>query len=507
MEVLFMDKTYSTTKIVDSFTSCIWRDRYIGYGDFELYFPMDHSALIGIEIGYYASIRESKRYMVVEGINISTSVEEGTMLTITGRSLESILEYRIIREDVILKGKFQECIMRLLNSNAISPENVNRILPGLVFKEADNQIINEIELDFELKAGDNLYDAIYVLCDAYRIGFQINPLENGTMEFSLYTGIDRSYDQEIYPWVVFSPKFENLKESNMLTDVTNQKTVVICDQKYMLQHADETETEEILTVLVNDEKTGFDRKEIYLSGNVSIEKVDKEQFGKPEDRVNIRDYMTWEPIFFNRPAYEDKVEKWNDKISNAKPNIKEERTEWVQALQTPEWQANHPGENPFVWVQEKIPGTSAVDAAKQQAYYNNLLSKEPKKEDYTVYGWVLSDPRGYRDALDRAQEEIDEEFEEAVADKVKSATDTLTTQCKTELEPYLIITNYTGEIESNLQNIFGRDYYLGDIVSFVNEFNFQATTRVMSMTYSQDTQNGYMACPTFQSDNEAVFKV
>lgn len=98
MEVLFMDKKFVTTKIIDAFTSCIWNVNYIGYGDFELYFPMDYDSLTGISIGGYAMIRESDRYMVIESIDVQTSVEEGNYLVVTGRSLESLLERRIIRE-------------------------------------------------------------------------------------------------------------------------------------------------------------------------------------------------------------------------------------------------------------------------------------------------------------------------------------------------------------------------------------------------------------------------
>lgn len=511
MEVLFMDKQYNTTKIVDSFISCIWNEQYIGYGDFELYFPMDYGALTGIQIGYYASIRESDRYMVVDAISITTSVEEGNLLTITGRSLESFLEYRIVRNDVILKGNLQSAIQRILNSNAIAPTQSNRILPGLSFSPSNDPAVTKLTIDFELKAGDNLYDAIYVICESYHLGFRVVPTEDGKMEFSLYAGKDHSYAQEANPWIVFSPKFENIKESEMYIDTTTQKTVVIGEQSYLHQNADGTETEKLMSVEIGQENYGFARKEIYKQVSVSVESVDKEQFGKPQDRVNIREFQSWEPIYFDSAAYREDYNKWSDKLSSRRPEIKEERTEWRQVEKEgsnePGWQEAHPNENPNIWVSVTIPGDDAATIARKQHLYNSILEQEPKESDYTRYGWVLTDHAGYQAALDKAQQEIDKEFDDAVNDKVNSAKATMTNECQAELQKHTGITKFTGELDSNVQSSFGVDYFLGDIVQFVNEFNYQAVTRVISITYSQDSQNGYVANPTFQSDDEAVFDI
>lgn len=511
MEVLFMDKQYNTTKIVDSFISCIWNDQYIGYGDFELYFPMDYGSLTGIQIGYYASIRESDRYMVVDTISITTSVEEGNLLTITGRSLESFLEYRIVRDDVILKGNLQNAIQRILNSNAITPTQSNRILPGLSFSPSNDPAITKLTIDFELKAGDNLYDAIYVMCESYHLGFRVVPTEDGKMEFSLYAGKDHSYAQEINPWIVFSPKFENIKESEMYIDTTTQKTTIYSDQTYVQQHADETETEEIMTVEIGEKNYGHNRKEMYKSVSVSVESVDKEQFGEAKDRVNIRDYQSWEPIYFDSRGYAAAMDKWSDKVASRKPVIKEERTEWRQVEKegsnAPGWQEAHPNESPYKWVSVTIPGDDAATIARKQAAYNAVLSQEPKESDFMRYGWVLTDRLGYNAALKKAQEEIDSEFMAAVNDKVNSARASMTSECQAELQKHTGITKFTGELDSNVQSSFGVDYFLGDIVQFVNEFNYQAVTRVISITYSQDSQNGYVANPTFQSDDEAVFDI
>lgn len=511
MEVRFMDKQFNTTRIVDAYTSCIWNDEYIGYGDFELSFPMEVGGLDGINIDWYASIKESKKYMVVEGIEITTSVTEGNLLTITGRSFESFLDRRVIIENVILKGNLQTAIMRLLNSNAIIPINSKRVIPGLSFKPSTDPMVTSLEIDFELVPGDNLYDAIYTICDVYKLGFQILPTENGQMEFELYAGVDRSYNQEAVPWVVFSPKYENLKETDMYMNISTRRTSAYSVSKYKQQQADGSSVDSTVTISVGDSAYGFDRRETYKEVSVSIEEVDIAQFGKPEDRVNIRDYQSWEPVYFDRNSYNAALEKWGATLDSVRPDYKEERTEWRQVEKVgsnePGWQEAHPNENPYTWQQVTIPGDDAATRARKEARYNSVLEKEPREDDYMRYDWVMTDRPGYDAAVQAAQEAINAEFDAAVADKVQSAANSAKTELNGELAKHSDTTNFHGELDTNVQFIFGKDYYLGDLVQIVNEYSFQAVTRVTGMMYSQEPSTGFIQRPTFTSDDEAVFEV
>lgn len=516
MEVRFMDKYYNTTKIVDAYTSCIWVDAYIGYGDFELVFPMNYSSLIGINRGAYASIRESDRYMVIEGIQIDTSVTEGSNLVITGRSLECLLCDRTIKESTIISGSLQDGIHRLLNANAINPDDANRIIPGLCFKKSKDPAVNSLTLDLELEPGDNLYDAIYAICDAYKIGFRILPLENGRMEFELYAGLDRSYAQLKNPWVVFSPKFENLTESHLSVNDTSFKNMAYTNVEYKKQVAGgggEVETvDEILYVEVGANNYGFNRQEIYVSPpSISIEEVDIAQFGTAESRVNIRDFQSWEPVYFNRSKYDEAMEKWRNQLESVRPTIKKEKKEWKsywkEGSSEPGWQETHPDEAPFYWVLETIPGDDAKTIAAKWDRYNAVADNEPRQDDFMEYAWVMVDQAGYDNALAAAQAEINAEFAAAVADKVSSAQTYVEEILREELTKYENITNFSGQVDSNVQFIFGRDYGLGDIVQISNAFDIQAVTRVTSMTFSQEPSTGFIMSPTFTSDNEAVFEI
>lgn len=512
MEVMFMDNMFSTTKIIDAFTSCIWNIAYNGYGDFELYFPMDYTSLTGIEIGGYASIRESDRYMIVESIDVQTSITDGNYLIIAGRSLESLLERRIIREKTILTGNLQDCIMRILNTNAIYPSNTNRMLTGLSFKRSIDPKITALSLDFELEAGDNLYDAVYTICDAYKIGFRILPLTNGQMEFELYAGMDHSYNQEINPWIIFSPKFENLKESEMIVDTSTLKNACSCDAtiKRQVVNDDGTvdETDDIITIEINNDLFGLNRREIYLNkSSLNVESVSIDDYGKASDRVNVGDYMEWVVKGFDRKAYEAAMKKYTDTYANRHATIEKDRTEWKMVQHLPEWQESHPNENPFYWVQVEIKGDSPDAIRRKNAYNAAIAARAPKKSDFYIWGWELTDLIGYNKAIAAAQAQINAEFEAAVSDKIGAATNSLTNECNAKLAENSSITKFVGDVDANVNYKFGVDYNIGDIVQIVNEYDFQATTRIISIIIGQDTSSGFIIRPTFKSDDEAVFTV
>lgn len=226
MFALILDPTYETLDIADVFSSFIWTDRYIGCGNFELFMPVTPKLLPILKPDNFIAVPESNRLMVIEDFLITTDAEEGDHMTVTGRSLESILERRIIWGQTILKGNFQEGIKKLLMENAIAPANVNRLIPNLSFKPSTDKRITDLTIDTQF-FGENLYDTIVALCDEKSLGFRILPEGAGGMVFELYFGEDRSYAQEKNTWVTFSPGFENILSSNYLESNKLLKTAAL----------------------------------------------------------------------------------------------------------------------------------------------------------------------------------------------------------------------------------------------------------------------------------------
>lgn len=227
-EILVLNPNLETIKIIDTIKSLIWTDRYYGAGDFEIYTPVNLELMSFLQQDHYLWRKGSEHLMIIESIEIECDLEEGDHLIVTGRSLESILDRRIVWEQTILTGNFQDAIQTLLNENIISPEMEDRKISNFIFEPSTDPNILSLTVDTQIERGTNLYEAIYTLCFERGVGFKIT-LSDDKFIFKLYKGQDRSYDQFDNPYVVFSHDFENLINSNYIESKTNLKTVTLID--------------------------------------------------------------------------------------------------------------------------------------------------------------------------------------------------------------------------------------------------------------------------------------
>lgn len=227
MDLLVLDENFELVDLADDFESKIWTDRYCGYGDFEIYTLVSPKVLSSIRAGRYIWTLASEHVMVVEGLEIISDIDTGAHIKITGRSLESILDRRIVWESTVLTGSFQDGIQQLLNENAISPINEDRKISRLIFEPSDDPVILAMTIDAQFH-GETLYEAITNLCLWKNLGYKITLTNEGMFIFKLYAGADRSYEQETNPYVIFSTSFENLSNTNYLsTDATRKTSVLV----------------------------------------------------------------------------------------------------------------------------------------------------------------------------------------------------------------------------------------------------------------------------------------
>lgn len=251
-----LDKDFKKVANFSKYESLIWKDVYNGYGDFEIY--TDVSKLNTFIQDYYITSRDSDEVMIIEDLQIKTDPELGNKLIITGRSLESILDRRILLAQKNYDGNFQTSIQNLLNENIISPSDTSRAIPNFIFQTSADARITALTLKIQLTLGENLYDIIYTLCEVNNLGFKITLNDNNQLVFSLYMGNDRSYSQEVNPYVVFSPKTKNLLNSNYIESIKTLKTFVLVGGE------GEGTARKIKTVAVEaGAGTGFGRREMF----------------------------------------------------------------------------------------------------------------------------------------------------------------------------------------------------------------------------------------------------
>lgn len=226
MELTLLNTSLDAVSVVDDYESAIWTDRYREHGDFEIYTPVTLDMLSMFKQDYYLLNRDSEHVMIVEKLLIKTDVELGNHITVTGRSLESILMRRIVWKQRSISGNLQNGIQALLEENVISPEDPDRKIDNFIFEESTDERITKLTVDAQY-TGDELYDVIAKLCAEHDIGFKVTLNDNKQFVFKLYAGIDRSYEQTENPYVIFSPNFENIVNSNYIESKSALKNVTL----------------------------------------------------------------------------------------------------------------------------------------------------------------------------------------------------------------------------------------------------------------------------------------
>lgn len=254
MDLYVLDKTFKPIAIIDSASSVIWADRYYDTGDFEIYIPASYKNLEIFQEEYYVKRMDSKMVGIIEKITLTTDIENGDYLTVSGRCLKSIVGRRIIWNQTNLSGKVEAILRQLVNDNIINPADSARKIPGVKLGP-----VRGFTETAEIQAtGENLLDKIVEICKAAEIGWRVFLDEENWLVIDYYRGENRSYSQDANPYVVFSPTFDNLLTTETIRDVTTFKNAALV--------AGEGEGTARKTVTVGT-ASGMDRRELYIEAS------------------------------------------------------------------------------------------------------------------------------------------------------------------------------------------------------------------------------------------------
>lgn len=390
MDAMILGQDFEAVAVLDAFESFIWSDRYYEAGDCEVYAPATLDLITNLVENNYLWRRDSEHLMIINSITLATDAEKGVHITATGESLEAILKRRVVYPTTI-DGNLQNGIKKLLNDNIISPSNSKRRISNLRFITSSDSRITSLTLDGGIQyEGENLYDSIVELCMLYDIGFKITLSDDYHFDFQLYMGQDRSYDQDANPWVVFSPKFENLSASN-----------------YYASH--------------NDYKNAA-----YVLGAELPDEGDREGDITP-------------------------------------PSVKNN------------------GTNRYTEVERSdATGLSRremfVDASSVDDTYEVTIQVETGED-----------------------EDGNPVYEDRTVDKTMSDSEylpSLVDEGDLELSETTTVTAFEGEIEATRQYVFGKDFFIGDVVQVINEFEMTSNSRISEVVWCHDL-NGISITPTF----------
>ena len=268
--------------IIDDYIELVWTDRYNDCGDFELKLPANSKWLTIIHEDQYLAFNASEHMMIVESISAEENKETGDYIIVSGRSLESLLDRRIIWNAGAYSGvNFAEVIKSYVVGNVIDPasgtgsDNENRRIPQFGdYVDPTDSRISSITLanvgltrdDLESHKNQNLLNIVTNLCQTANVGFKITvsksdaQLEKDKFLFSLHIGTDRSTNQQSVPYVIFSQKLGTMTTSKY---VSSNKT----ERNFIRLHYTDSEGTDYTQNYPHagwTQPTGISRREMYL---------------------------------------------------------------------------------------------------------------------------------------------------------------------------------------------------------------------------------------------------
>lgn len=272
MDVYLLDNKLRRTAVIDQYVSFIWTERWPIKGDFELVVHSTPETRSLLTVGRMFAILSSKYVMMIDTIENKKDSEGRALLTLTGPSLEFILEDRVAKKTLsnltaeptwslwgtpgyIIRTMFEEVCLNgklsladkipFLKSGTISP-------PGNIL-EPDVVMVLEFEVG-------TLYDAIKQMCEMYSLGARlIRNDDKSELYFEVYSGDNRTTAQETLAPVIFSQELDTLSDVTELTSMAQYKNVA-----YVLS---ENGSETVYASSANPSTSGFERRVLYVDAS------------------------------------------------------------------------------------------------------------------------------------------------------------------------------------------------------------------------------------------------
>lgn len=484
MEFYVLNQNFDTVAVIDVFNSIIWTDRFQECGDFELVVAASVEAFHNFKMDYYLWSPHSDHTMIIEDMVTNNDPEKGPTLTITGRSLESILERRIVWGPRTLSGNFQTEIETLLNENLISPSKPERKVDNFVFERSDDPLISDLSIETQY-TGDNLYDIITSQCSERGIGFKVTLNDKKQFVFRFYIGADRSYAQIENPYVVFSPNFENLIDGSYTESRSSMRNVSLVGGE------GEGSARRYTSV---GNTAGLNRREVFtdassISSDINdgiTESFDFSQYPSQAFNNTTKSFVTDDlfnscminviayrgrTISITIPAYTDS----DGQTSKYATVLVTSSKQYVSTLKA--WERYD-------------DDSETVDRGKLSTY--ELYIPEDAEYLYTsMYTQKAIDTEIYSGELT--------DFECSV---IKISNDEyirlLRQRGREDLLANKEISSFEGQAEATVMYTYGKDFFVGDLVQIADEYGHEAVSRVEELILSI-SEEGEDLYPTFVS--------
>lgn len=254
---IIMDPAFNKIAEIDDYISFIWTTRYYAPGDFELCAPISWIEYLAIH--NYVKRPNDKCLCIIEKIEIKRTDEAQEMVIVTGRSLECILERRVVANQLQITGSVIYSIDKLITYNMSAEAIASRRITDFYY---ENSSYSSATVDAQY-LGQNLLETICNLCETFSIGMKCKLERGHELWFETFDGKDRSLDQSTNARVIFSDDYDNLINCDYVKNIEGYCTDVLVG-------GEGEGTSRTLVWSAKDSQTGMSRYEKFLDASSAV---------------------------------------------------------------------------------------------------------------------------------------------------------------------------------------------------------------------------------------------
>lgn len=271
---------WSGGQSINGYTEATWVERYRDPGEFEIKAPVSSGLIDFLPLGCFISHTETMEIMIVENHSVDESKDD-QILSITGRSLETILDQRIIGTNIIwsipyaygnetrfIAGNASDQIVQMIRNNIVTGYLV---LAGdeLPYILVDKDISSETASPLRIVKTGSVHQRALELLHSFNYGIKIIRPNNlpGSINLTdaiirIYNGVDRTGA------VIFSTQNDDVNDASYLWSLKNLKNTAIVVGQYV-------------KTMVYGPETGYKRRVMLVDGT-DIDQVYGENITDPE---------------------------------------------------------------------------------------------------------------------------------------------------------------------------------------------------------------------------------
>lgn len=210
---------------INQLESLMWPKNYSGYSQIQLTAPITEENKEFFKKGRVLWKVGGNTAAIIEIINSSVKDDGSKVFEVKGRTLECLLEKRIVWNTYQANNlEVSKIVENLVNQNCVNPFEEKRKIPRMTISPYISS--GESKKDSYQKTGGTVYEAISDLVQEAGMGFEIQFVPDlESLIFRVYEGKNRSVNQNDVDAIVFSDDTDDILTSSYEMNSTDYKNV------------------------------------------------------------------------------------------------------------------------------------------------------------------------------------------------------------------------------------------------------------------------------------------